>query len=92
MFVKRSAEQFGIDVGSGLSCEDAADIVVVSVFLVEIIVGGNVFCNVRVLNELVDDVFVYLNLPILWRLRTECHPHHFLYGKSSAGGVLNSLK
>ena len=37
MFVKRSAEQFGIDVGSGLSCEDAADIVVVSVFLVEII-------------------------------------------------------
>ena len=61
MFVKRSAEQFGIDVGSGLSCEDAADIVVVSVFLVEIILGGNVFCNVLVLNELVDDVFVYFD-------------------------------
>ena len=44
-----------------VSCEDAADIVVVSVFLVEIIVGGNVFCNVLVLNELVDDVFVYFD-------------------------------
>ena len=61
MLVKRGMEQFGINIGSSLSCEDAADVIIISVFLVEVIVGGNVFCDIFVLNKLVDNILIYFN-------------------------------
>ena len=61
MFVKRGTEQFGINISSSLSGEDTADVIIVSVFLVEIIVSSNIFCNVFMLNKLVDNILIYFN-------------------------------